>query len=70
MGPHLRAAVAVLLAAAGLVALGPTPTASAQTFVPETFTGLQVVTGVSGQRVELASHIRASGLFGGTGKIV
>lgn len=51
MGGHLRAALAVLLAAAGLVAGGPTSAASAQTSGPESFTGFLVVAGVSGRRV-------------------
>ena len=70
MGRHLRAALAVLLAVAGLVAGGPTSAASAQTSGPESSTGFLVVTGVSGERVELASNIRARGVFDGAGKIV
>jgi hypothetical protein len=70
MGRHLRAAFVVLLAVAGLVVGGPTSGASAQTSGPESFTGFLVVTGVSGQRVELASNIRARGVFDGAGKIV
>jgi hypothetical protein len=70
MGRHLLAALAVPLAVAGLVAGGPTLVASAQTSGPESFTGFLVVTGVSGERVELASNIRARGVFDGAGKIV
>ncbi|MGZ4639514.1 MAG: hypothetical protein ACXV2J_10720 [Actinomycetes bacterium] len=70
MRRHLRTALAVLLAVAGLVAAGPTSAASAQTSGPESFTGFLVVTGVSGERVELASNIRARGVFDGVGKIV
>ena len=70
MRRHLRTALAVLLAATGLVAVGPTSVASAQTSGPESFTGFLIVTGVSGERVELASNIRARGVFGGAGKIV
>jgi hypothetical protein len=70
MGRHLRTAFAVLLAAAGLVAGGPMSAASALTSGPESFTGFLVVTGVSGERVELASNIRARGVFDGVGKIV
>jgi hypothetical protein len=67
---HLYSGVAVLLAVVGLVAVGPTSTASALTSGPESFTGFLEVTGVSGERVELASNIRARGVFNGTGKIV
>jgi hypothetical protein len=70
MGRHLRTAFAVLLAAAGLVAGGPMSAASALTSGPESFTGFLIVTGVSGERVELASNIRARGVFDGSGKIV
>src|SRR5262245_30407238 len=64
------AALAVLLAVAGLAAVGPTSAASALTSGPESFTGFLIVTGVSGERVELASNIRARGVFDGVGKIV
>jgi hypothetical protein len=60
MGRHLRTVLAVLVAAAGLVVVWPTSPASAQTSGPESFTGFLVLTGVSGERVELASNIRAS----------
>jgi hypothetical protein len=70
MGPPLRTALAVVLAVAGVVAFGPTSAASAQTSGPESFTGFLVVTGISGQRVELTSNIRAHGVFDGAGKIV
>ena len=77
MGRPLRTALAVLLAAACLVAAGPASAASAAsgsrsalTSGPESFTGFLVVTGVSGARVELASNIRARGVFDGAGKIV
>jgi hypothetical protein len=69
MGRHLRTVLAVLLAAAGLVVVWPA-SASAQTSGPESFTGFLVVTGVSGERVELASNIRARGVFDGSGKII
>ena len=69
MGRHLRTVLAVLLAAGGLVVVWPT-SASAQTSGLESFTGFLVVTGVSGERVELASNIRARGVFNGTGKII
>jgi hypothetical protein len=55
---------------AGLAVAGPTSAASAQTSGPESFTGFLIVTGVSGERVELASNIRARGVFDGVGKIV
>jgi hypothetical protein len=70
MGRHLRIALAVLLAAAGLAIAGPTTTASAQTSGTESAQGFLVVTGVSGQRVVLASSIRLTGVFDGVGKIV
>jgi hypothetical protein len=70
MGRHLRFAVAVLLATAGLAIAGPTATASAQTSGAESFDGFLVATGVSGERVVLATSIRASGVFTGVGKIV
>jgi hypothetical protein len=44
--------------------------ASALTSGPESFTGFLIVTGVSGERVELASNIRARGVFNGAGKII
>ena len=69
MGRHLRSVLAVLVAAAGLIVWATSP-ASAQTSGPESFTGFLVVTGVSGERVELASNIRARGVFNGTGKII
>jgi hypothetical protein len=69
MRRHFPGVLAVLLAVAGLV-VGPTSAASAQTSGPESFTGFLVVTGVSGDRVELASHIRVRGVFDGVGKIV
>jgi hypothetical protein len=70
MGRHLRTVLAVLVAAAGLIVVWPTSAASAQTSGPESFTGFLIVTGVSGERVELASNIRARGVFNGTGKII
>jgi hypothetical protein len=54
----------------GLAAAAPTSAASAQTSGPESFTGFLIVTGVSGERVVLASNIRASGVFNGVGTIV
>ena len=70
MGRHLRSVLAVLLAAAGLVVVWPMSPASAQTSGPESFTGFLIVTGVSGERVELASNIRARGVINGVGKMV
>jgi hypothetical protein len=60
----------VLVAATGLVLAGPSVTASAQTSRPETFEGFLVATGVSGDRVVLASSVRADGVFKGVGRIV
>jgi hypothetical protein len=67
---HLGTALAVLLAVAGLAVAGPTSAASALTSGPESVTGFLIVTGVSGERVELASNIRARGVFDGAGKII
>jgi hypothetical protein len=67
---HLRTTLAVLLAVIGLAVVGPTSAASAQTSGPESFTGFLIVTGVSGERVVLATNIRARGVFDGVGKIV
>jgi len=67
---HLRTALVVLLAVAGLAAVGPMSAASAVTSGSESFTGFLIVSGVSGERVELASNIRARGVFDGAGKIV
>jgi hypothetical protein len=67
---HLRTTLAVLLTVIGLAVIGPTSAASAQTSGPESFTGFLVATGVSGERVVLATNIRARGVFNGVGKIV
>jgi hypothetical protein len=69
-GHRLRGAVAAMIAVAGFAALGPMPSASAQTSGQESFSGFLVVTGVSGERVELASNLRARGVFNGVGKLV
>jgi len=70
MRRHLRTTLAVLLTVTGLAVAGPVSAASAQTSGPESFTGFLIVTGVSGERVELASNIRARGVFNGSGKII
>jgi hypothetical protein len=70
LGPRLRATLALACAVAGFAAFGPTPAAVAQTSGAESFTGFLIVTGVSGERIELASNIRARGVFKGVGKIV
>jgi len=70
MARQLRTTMAVLLAVIGLVVAGPVSAASALTSGPESFTGFLIVTGVSGERVELASNIRARGVFDGSGTIV
>src|SRR5215472_13762055 len=67
---HLRTTLAVLLAVIGLAVIVPTSAASAQTSGPESFTGFLIATGVSGERVVLATNIRARGVFNGSGKIV
>ena len=70
MRRHLRTAVAVLLAVAGLAAVAPMSAASAVTSGSESSTGFLIVAGVSGERVQLASNIRARGVFNGSGKII
>jgi len=70
MGRHLRIALAVLVAGAGLAVAGPSTAAFAQTSGAEQFTGFLVVTSVSGERVVHASSIRARGVFKGVGRIV
>jgi hypothetical protein len=69
MRPHLRILFLVLLAA-GLGLAGPTTSASAQTPATERFQGFLVATGLSGERVVLATSIRARGAFEGVGKII
>jgi hypothetical protein len=66
---RLRIALTAVLAALGLM-LGPSVTASAQTSGSETFEGFLIATGVSGDRVVLASSVRADGVFKGVGRIV
>jgi len=70
MKRRLGIALTALLAATGLVLGGPPVTASAQTSGPESFEGFLIATGVSGDRVVLASSIRADGVFKGVGRIV
>lgn len=70
VGRPVRTAVAFVLGVAGFAAFGPTPAAVAQTSGDQSFTGFLVVTGVSGERVELASNVRARGVVKGVGKIV
>ena len=70
MRRRLGTTLAVLLAVTGLAVAGPTSAASALTSGPESVTGFLIVTGVSGERVELASNIRARGVFDGAGKII
>ena len=70
MRQHLRTTLAVLLAVVGLAVAGPVSAASAQTSGPESFTGFLIATGVSGERVVLATTIRARGVFNGSGEIV
>jgi hypothetical protein len=67
---RLLATLAVLLAVTGLAVAGPTSAASAQTSGPESSTGFLIATGMSGERVVLATNIRARGVFNGVGKIV
>jgi hypothetical protein len=70
VGPLVRTSLVAPLAVAGLGLVGPTATASAQTSGTESFQGFLVATGVSGERVVLASSIRLTGVFDGVGKIV
>jgi hypothetical protein len=70
MGRHVRTSLVAILAAAGLALAGPAFTASAQTSGTERFQGFLIATGVSGERVVLATSIRATGVFDGVGKIV
>jgi hypothetical protein len=70
MKRRLRIALIALLATLGLVLGGPSVTASAQTSGPESFEGFLVATGMSGDRVVLASSIRADGVFKGVGRII
>lgn len=70
MGRHVRTFLVALLAAAGTAVAGPASTASAQTSGTERFQGFLIATGVSGERVVLATSIRATGVFDGVGKIV
>ncbi|HKC28001.1 MAG TPA: hypothetical protein VKB75_08300 [Jatrophihabitans sp.] len=67
---HLRNGLVALLTVTGLAIVSPVAPASGATTGTESFTGFLIVTGVSGERVELASHIRASGVFRGVGKII
>ena len=70
MGRLVRTSLVALLAVAGLGLVGPTATASAQTSGTESSQGFVIATGVSGERVVLASSIRLTGVFDGVGKIV
>jgi len=70
MARQLRTTLAALLTVIGLAVAGPASAASAQTSGPESFTGFLIATGVSGERVVLASNIRARGVFDGSGTIV
>jgi hypothetical protein len=70
MGRLVRTSLVALLAVAGLALVGPTATASAQTSGTESSQGFLVATGVSGERVVLASSIRLTGVFDGVGQIV
>jgi hypothetical protein len=49
---------------------GPAATASAQASGTESFQGFLVTSGLSGERVVLATSVRATGVFDGVGKIV
>jgi hypothetical protein len=67
---HLGTALAAMLTVIGLAVVGPVSAASAQTSGPESFTGFLIATSASGERVVLATNIRARGVFNGSGKIV
>ena len=70
MGRRVRTSFVALLVATGLAVAGPTATASARTSGAESSRGFLVATGVSGERVVLATSIRLTGVFNGVGKIV
>jgi hypothetical protein len=69
MRRHVRTSL-VAIVAAGLALADPTAAASAQTSGAESFQGFLIASGVSGQRVVLATSIRLTGVFDGVGKIV
>jgi hypothetical protein len=66
---RLRIVLTAMLGTLGLV-VGPSVTASAQTSGSETFEGFLIATGMSGDRVVLASSVRVDGVFKGVGRIV
>jgi hypothetical protein len=70
MRRRLRTLLLVLLSAAVSGLAGPIAGASAQTSGTETFQGFLVASGMSGERVVLATSIRATGVFDGVGKII
>ena len=63
------ATVLGVLVAAGIT-VAASPTAAAATSGSETFNGVIVTSGVSGERVVVNSVIRAQGVFRGTGQVV
>jgi hypothetical protein len=65
---QIRGALGVLLAAA--IALAMAAPAAAQTTGTETFNGVIVTSGVSGERVVVNSVVIAKGVFRGVGEIV
>jgi hypothetical protein len=68
MSWRMRGALGVLLAAG--VALAVAAPAAAQTSGSETFDGVIVTSGVSGERVVVNSVVVAKGVFSGVGRVV
>ena len=68
MSWRMRGALGVLLAAGMALALAAP--AAAQTTGTETFNGVIVTSGVTGERVVVSSVVVAKGVFNGVGRIV
>ena len=68
MRRQVRGALGALLAVG--IALAVAAPAGAQTSGNETFNGVIVTSGVSGERVVISSVVRAKGVFSGVGRIV
>ena len=68
MRRQVRGALGALLAVG--IALAVAAPAGAQTSGNETFNGVIVTSGLSGERVEISNVVRAKGVFSGVGRIV
>jgi hypothetical protein len=68
MRRQIRGALGALLAVG--IALGVAAPATAQTTGDETFKGVIVTSGVSGERVVVSSVVVAKGVFSGVGRVV